>query len=138
MQPQIIKGAISMDERGSIKHNNGFDLSEVRRMYLIQNRDTEFIRGWKGHRIEKRWFVALSGSFIIRMVKIDNWENPSPDVAQLAFTLSSEVPDVLFSPPGYATAIQANEDGAQLLTLSDYLLGATNDEQNYPADYFNF
>lgn len=136
MQPQIIRGAISKDDRGSIKHNNAFDLSEVRRMYIIQNRDTEFVRGWKGHEIEKRWFVALNGSFTLRMVKIDNWESPSPEPEQLTFILSSEAPDVLLSPPGYATAIQANEEGAQLLTLSDYLLGATNDEHNYPVDYF--
>lgn len=136
MQPQIIKGAISKDERGSIKHNNTFDLLEVRRMYIIQNRDVEFIRGWKGHEIEKRWFVALNGSFTIRMVKIDNWKNPSSNPKQLTFQLSSKVPDVLFSPPGYATAIQANEKEAQLLTMSDYLLGITKDEHNYPIEYF--
>ncbi len=136
MEPYILKGAISKDERGSIKHNNTFDLLGVRRMYIIQNRDTEFVRGWKGHKVESRWFVALSGSFTIRMIKIDQWENPSPDLEQLTFQLSYDLPDVLYTPPGYVTAIVANDEGSLLLTMSDYLLGITNDDCIYPIDYF--
>jgi len=33
------------DERGVITYNNGFDVSIVKRIYFIENRDTEFIRG---------------------------------------------------------------------------------------------
>ncbi len=136
MEPYILKGAISKDERGSIKHNNTFDLLGVRRMYIIQNRDIEFVRGWKGHKVESRWFVALSGSFTIRMIKIDQWENPSPDLEQLTFQISHDLPDVLYTPPGYVTAIRANDEGSLLLTMSDYLLGITNDDCIYPIDYF--
>lgn len=136
MDPRIIKGAISKDERGAIRHNNGFDLSVIKRIYIIQNRDIDFVRGWKGHAIEKRWFAVMSGGFTIRLVKIDNWANPDPKAAQTVFQLSSEVLDVLYCPPGYATAIQATEEGSQLLTMSDYLLGDTNDEHTYPVNFF--
>lgn len=136
MEPYIINGAISKDERGAIRHNNSFDLSVIKRIYIIQNRDTEFVRGWKAHTIEKRWFAALSGSFTINIVKIDDWEQPSPFLQQQAFHLSADALDVLYCPAGYATAIQANTEGAQLLAMSDYFLGATNDEHNYPNNYF--
>ena len=136
MEPYIINGAVSKDERGQIKHNNSFDLSPVRRMYIIQNVDELFLRGWKAHKIEKRWFVAINGAFTIRVAKIDDWEKPSQHIEQAVFSLDAELPDVLVAPEGYATLIKSEKENSRLLVFSDYLLGATNDELNLPNNYF--
>ena len=35
-----------------LKHNNEFDISLVKWMYIIENLDTFFIRFWQGNKIE--------------------------------------------------------------------------------------
>jgi hypothetical protein len=42
-------------------------------MYFIENISLNVIRAWQGHRIEKRWFIAVKGEFKIGVVKIDYW-----------------------------------------------------------------
>lgn len=137
MQPKIIKGGLHKDARGTLKYNNDFDASVVKRFYIIENKDVNFIRGWQGHKIEQRWFSVISGSFMIKLIAIDNWEQPSKDIEQLSFTLQDNELDILHCPPGYATAIQALEEGAKLLVMADYLLNITKDEYRYPLDYFH-
>lgn len=105
-------------------------------MYCIENADANFVRGWTGHQIEQRWFSALQGSFIIKLIKIDNWETPSNSSEILNFELSSENLNVLHVPKGYVSAIQSKEKGARLLVMADYLLGEINDDYRFPIDYF--
>ncbi len=69
---EMIKGGMAKDHRGQIRFVNDFDLSEVKRFYIIKNADTELVRGWRAHRIEQRWFYVLSGAFIIDVVCIDS------------------------------------------------------------------
>src|SRR5699024_632355 len=73
----IIKGGIAKDHRGQIRFVNDFDMSLVKRFYIIKNQDTELIRGWRAHRMEQRWFYVVSGSFELSLVKIDDWGSPS-------------------------------------------------------------
>ncbi|ANF51552.1 sugar epimerase [Chryseobacterium glaciei] len=134
--PKIIEGGKYSDERGSLLFNNDFNLSEIRRMYCIENADVDFVRGWTGHQIEQRWFSALQGSFTIKLIKIDNWENPSNNSEILDFELSSENLDVLHVPKGFVSAIQSKEKGARLLVMADYFLGEINDDFRFPIDYF--
>ena len=70
----LIQGNISRDQRGVLKYNNDFDLTEIKRLYIIQNDSKNIIRGWQGHKIEQRWFTSLSGIFKINLIEIDNWE----------------------------------------------------------------
>ena len=46
-----ITGGIAKDHRGQIRFVNDFDMTEVKRFYIITNKDTELIRGWRAHRI---------------------------------------------------------------------------------------
>lgn len=136
MVPGIIEGGKHSDDRGSLLYNNNFDASQVKRIYCIENSNMEFIRGWTGHQIEQRWFSALQGSFIIRLIKIDNWETPSPESEILEFKLTSEQLNVLHIPKGYASAIQSEQNGSKLLVMADYSLGEVVDEHRFPIDYF--
>ncbi|SFN11923.1 dTDP-4-dehydrorhamnose 3,5-epimerase [Chryseobacterium oleae] len=134
--PKIFEGGKYSDERGSLTFNNNFNASEIKRMYHIENADTEFIRGWTGHKIEQRWFSALQGSFLIRLIKIDDWENPSKELQILRFDLDSDNLNILHIPRGYASAIQAKENNSKLLVMADYSLGEIDDDHRFPIDYF--
>ena len=65
MIPAIIKGDRHTDLRGTLFYNNNFDLSAIKRMYVIENHSTNFVRAWQGHQIEQRWFSVIKGSFRI-------------------------------------------------------------------------
>ena len=56
MKPILILGGSHQDKRGVLKYNNNFDVTSVKRMYIIENIDTFFVRGWQGHKIEQRWY----------------------------------------------------------------------------------
>lgn len=134
--PEIFEGENYSDERGNLFFNNNFNAFEVKRIYCIENIDTEFIRGWTGHKVEQRWFSAIQGSFVIRLIKIDNWEAPLKESNVLRFKIDSENLSVLHVPKGYATAIQAGEKDSKLLVMADYYLGEIDDDFRFPLDYF--
>jgi len=136
MIPKIITGGSHSDTRGTVRFNNSFDATAIKRIYLIENKETTFVRGWQGHRIEQRWFSVLQGSFKIELIAIDNWENPSRDLKSSSFIVNAETLHVLHVPQGYVSSIQALEEGAKLLAMADYLLGAIQDEYRFDIDYF--
>ncbi|WP_439504238.1 WxcM-like domain-containing protein [Sediminibacterium sp.] len=135
--PFIIEGNRATDGRGSICFNNNFNAVEVKRIYFIENRALDFIRGWQGHKIEKRWFLCVSGSFKINVIRLDSWENPSTDLKINIFHLNAENTSVLYVPNGHITSIQALEAGSKLMAMSDYLLGELKDEYRFEINYFN-
>ncbi|RXR17779.1 sugar epimerase [Flavobacterium amnicola] len=137
MNPILLKGNCHSDDRGNLKYNNDFDASEVKRTYIIENKSTVFKRGWQGHKVEQRWFSALSGSFQIQLIKVDDWEHPSGTLEPFVFQLESETLDVLHIPAGYISCIQAMEENSKLLVMADYLLGQISDEFRYTLDQFN-
>jgi dTDP-4-dehydrorhamnose 3,5-epimerase-like enzyme len=136
MVPRIINGGSHSDTRGTVRFNNSFDATAVKRIYLIENNEPTFVRGWQGHRIEQRWFSVLKGCFKIELIAIDNWENPSKDLKSLSFIVHAETLDLLHVPQGYVSSIQALEEGAKLLVMADYLLGVIQDEYRFDIDYF--
>lgn len=107
MIPEIIKGGRHTDSRGALFYNNDFDFSIIKRIYIIENENIDFIRGWQGHKIEQRWFSVIKGSFRIQLIAIDNWNNPSKDLERFSFIVHSEELDVLHVPSGYVSSIQA-------------------------------
>ncbi|MBF8457194.1 WxcM-like domain-containing protein [Kaistella sp. G5-32] len=137
MEPTIIKGNHFKDDRGTVIFNNDFNALGIKRVYTLENNSTDFARCWQGHKIEQRWFSAISGSFTIKLIEIDLWENPSKDLKVLEFVLSAENLDVLHIPKGFVTSIQADEEQSKLLVFADYELGEIKDEFRFPADYFN-
>lgn len=132
-----ILGGIAKDHRGQIRFVNDFDMSLVKRFYIIQNADTSIVRGWRAHRIEQRWFFVLSGAFWVDTVKIDNWESPSPDLPVERTLLSAGDPEVFHVPAGYGTAFQAQHPGSELLVFADHgIEHAKNDDYTWPETYF--
>lgn len=136
MLPKLILGDSHTDLRGSLFYNNSFDASVVKRIYVIENLTKDIVRGWQGHKIEQRWFSAITGSFIVKLVAIDNWESPSIDLEIFTFEVCSEKLDVLHIPPGYVSSIQSKGNGSKLLVMADFYLNEINDEFRLPIDYF--
>jgi len=136
MKAQIIQGGSHSDSRGKLTFNNSFDASCVKRIYTIENENSDFIRAWQGHKIEKRWFAAVSGSFKVQLIEIDNWENPSKQLKREVFFLDKQHLDILTVPSGYVSSIQALEQNAKLLVMADYSLGEIKDEYRFPPNYF--
>ena len=136
LTPTLLTGAIHGDERGRLSYNNNFDLSLVRRVYFIENENTSIIRKWQGHKIEQRWFSAVTGSFKILLIKIDNWEQPAKGLKAQEYVIKSDTFDILHIPKGYVSSIQALEKPSKLMVMADYLFGEIKDEYRYSKDYF--
>lgn len=132
-----IKGGIAEDHRGGIRFVNDFDMSLVKRFYIIKNSDTDLIRGWRAHRIEQRWFYVLSGSFSIFLIKIDDWDHPNQNLPIGVETLTAESMSVLNVPAGYGTAFKAHEADSELLVYADHPIAhALIDDYTWQLDYF--
>ncbi|MBY0244252.1 MAG: WxcM-like domain-containing protein [Sphingobacteriaceae bacterium] len=134
--PQLLKGGLHSDHRGELRYNNLFDAADIRRMYVIENKDTDLVRAWQGHRIEQRWFSAIQGRFKIQLIAIDNWENTPKNLKPITFELNATTFDVLYVPNGYANSVQALDENAKLLVMADHPLGTKGDEYRYATDYF--
>lgn len=125
---EIIKGSRHTDERGTLCFFNELDLSSIKRFYHIEHPDTKVIRAWQGHRYEQKWFHVLVGTFKIVLVKIDEWQNPSPDLPFEDFNISANDNLVLHLPGGYASGIKAAQPGSRLLVFSDFTLQQSMDD----------
>jgi dTDP-4-dehydrorhamnose 3,5-epimerase-like enzyme len=134
---KVIPGGNHTDKRGTLTFNNDFDASQIKRIYTIENKNTSTIRAWQGHAIEKRWFSAIKGSFEIKLIKIENWENPDKNAEVYSIILNDKNLDTLCVPNGYISSIQALEENSKLLAMSDYQLGEINDEYKFEPNYFN-
>ncbi|KKO91167.1 hypothetical protein AAW12_11595 [Sphingobacterium sp. Ag1] len=133
----FIQGGIAKDMRGQIRFANDFDMSSVKRFYIIKNTDLDLVRGWRAHRIEQRWFYALSGKFSVDVVKIDDWTHTSTELSVENIILDSSKNQVLHLSSGYGTAFQALEPESELLVFADYgIENAEIDDYTYPLDYF--
>lgn len=136
MIPILIKGGNFKDHRGSLRFNNVFDASKVKRIYAIDMSKDYPERGWQGHKIESRWFTAIEGSFKIHVILIDNWEAPDKNSTKRTFELNKKTLDVLMVPPGYITKLELITEKGTLLAMSDYKLNEVNDDFKYESTYF--
>jgi len=136
MKPTVINGGSYSDNRGDVTFNNDFDMSSIKRIYSIKNVNTSLVRAWQGHAIERRWFSVVKGSFEIKLIKIDNWENPTKSLEVFSRIINDENFDVLCVPGGYVSSIKALEKNSKLLLMSDYRLGDIKDEYKFDTNYF--
>jgi len=137
MEVKIIDGGRHSDRRGTLDFVNNFDMSEVKRMYLITHPDPSIKRGWRAHKLEQRWFYVLEGSFEISLIKIDDWVTPSPDLPLEVYVLSADKPQVLHVPVGYASGFKALKPNSKFIIYGDaFISEAKNDDYQYPTDYF--
>ncbi len=126
---KIIKGGQFVDDRGKLNFANAFSFEDVNRFYIITHPDTETVRAWQGHRLEKKFFFVVQGAFVIAWVKIDDWDNPSKNLKAEHLVMNEKDSPVLGIPPGYANGLKALEPNSKVLVFSEFELGKSVDEK---------
>lgn len=133
-QIQVIEGEIFHDHRGQISSLNSFHFDGVRRTYIIHHPDSSVIRGWHAHQHERKWFYCIKGDFSVALVKVDDWDSPSPDLIPEIHHLSDKDSKLVCVPGGYANCLKAWIPDSIMLVLSDKTLDeAKNDSWRYDA-----
>lgn len=137
MIPKIIQGADFSDHRGTISYVNDFKFTDIERFYIISNSEENPIRAWQGHKLDNKNFYCLTGSFNIHFIKIDNWENPSKDLAIETVFISESESKIVHIPAGYANAIESLEKDSKLISFSTLpLVNVGDDDIRYALDYW--
>ncbi|MCM1483855.1 MAG: WxcM-like domain-containing protein [Muribaculaceae bacterium] len=130
---KVIEGEVFTDHRGRITSVNGFHLEGARRMYFIHHPDVEVVRGWHGHRWERKWFYCVKGTFELAVVKIDDWHRPSAHLKPQIFRLSEQESRIVCVPPGYANCMRTDTAHSVMMVLSGEVLpDAYADSWRYP------
>ena len=125
----LIEGNTFSDDRGKLNFLNAFDMSEI----VPANKNV--IRAWQGHQNEKKWFYCNSGSFVVNLVKIDDFKNPSRALVPERFEISADKTAVLELSGGYATGFKATEDNSKLMVFSNFNLEQSKeDDIRFPLD----
>ena len=135
--PQIIKGGISVDDRGSVSFVNDFVFNDVKRFYIIKHTSPKTIRAWQAHKKEIKFFYVLKGDFHIKLIKIDNWEKPIKESEIISYSLSRKDNSMLVIPKGYANGFINLESNSELLVFSSSSLEESlKDDYRFDKDYF--
>lgn len=135
MIPQIIKGGLSVDDRGMLTFINELNLRKIRRFYMVENFSIETVRAFHGHLVEEKFIFVASGAAIVIAVKIEGPGKLSGSMER--FVLSAKVPQVLHIPCGFANGFRALEDGTRILFFSTAsLTESLSDDYRFPADAF--
>jgi dTDP-4-dehydrorhamnose 3,5-epimerase-like enzyme len=133
----ITEGGLFSDTRGTVSFVNDFNLAPVKRFYLISHPNTDIVRAWQGHKIERKWFYCIQGSFEVKVVKIDDWVHPSKELIIQSYVLTANKSQVLTVTEGCATGIRALEIDASLMVFSDKTLDeAKNDDYRFDKNYW--
>jgi len=122
MQINLIKGGTHQDHRGILKFFNDFDMTRIRRFYIVEHVDVTTVRAWQGHQKEQKWFYVTEGSFKIVLVSPDDWRQPSENLAYEEIVLDSKNNEILHIPAGFANGFQALEEPSKLTVYSDVTL----------------
>ncbi|WP_282056646.1 hypothetical protein [Maribacter luteus] len=132
---KLISGETFIDERGQLNFFNTFDMSSIRRIYEIKNENVNIIRAWQAHKNEMKWFYCHTGSFVMQLIEIDNFEHPSALLQPKRIILEANNPSILELSGGYATGFKALEENSTLQVFSNFSLNESkNDDYRYPIE----
>ena len=83
----------------------------------------------KGHTIESRWFNCVKGSFIVKLVAIDDWKNPSDCLKVYEYKLFADKQEILYIPNGFANGFKALMADSKLMIMSNYGFNEIENDQ---------
>ena len=138
--PKLFNVNSSFDDRGEIIHCNEFDFKKfkIKRFYIVENNQTNFIRAWHGHKRENKYILILKGSVKISIVKIDNWRKPNKKLEVNSYILNEKKPQILFIPGGYAHGTQTLKLNTSFMIFSNFTIKETlKDDYRYDFDYWS-
>ena len=139
MSTQLIEGGMFADDRGKLRFVNGFDFSNVKRFYQVENHRRGFIRAWHGHVKEGKYVYVASGTALVGVVPMgDDATFINKKAEPKKFILTSEKPQVLWIPPNHANGFMNLEEGTVILFFSTSTLEESHgDDIRYPYDKWN-
>ena len=134
----IFNGGLAVDDRGETAFVNDFNFESVKRLYIVSNHKSGFVRAWHAHQHEAKYVMAVTGAAIVGAVKIDDWEKPSKDSPVERYVISSKKPQVLYIPPGYANGFISLTPDLKLIFFSTSTLEeSAKDDIRYDARYWD-
>ena len=135
--PLLLNVGKSEDHRGYVEFYNELKLDYYKRFYIVSNPIEGTVRAWHGHKIEEKLIKVLKGEFLICLVKVDNWDQPSKNLEILKYKLN-ENSGLLYVPSGYAnSAINLNSDSKVMYFSSLVLEDSINDDYRFDSKYWN-
>lgn len=135
--PLLLNVGKSEDHRGSVEFYNELKLDHYKRFYIVSNPIEGTVRAWHGHKIEEKLIKVLKGEFLICLVKVDNWDQPSKNLEILKYKLN-ENSGLLYVPSGYANgAINLSSDSKIMYFSSLVLEDSINDDYRFDSKYWN-
>ena len=136
--PSVFQGNKIFDDRGSLGFINGFDVSDFKRFYLIENHSVNFIRAWHGHLKETKAIIMVKGEALVCAVELDDTTNPNKNNEVTRVVLSATSPSALYIPAGYANGFMTLSADAKLLVFSSTTVEESQgDDYRFAYDYWN-
>jgi dTDP-4-dehydrorhamnose 3,5-epimerase len=136
--PSVFQGNKIFDDRGSLGFINGFDVSDFKRFYLIENHSVNFIRAWHGHLKETKAIIMVKGEALVCAVELDDTTNPNKNNEVTRIVLSATSPSALYIPAGYANGFMTLSADAKLLVFSSTTVEESQgDDYRFAYDYWN-
>tara|TARA_B100001063_G_C16565750_1_gene453296 strand:+ start:306 stop:752 length:447 start_codon:yes stop_codon:yes gene_type:complete len=136
--PTLIKGDSVYDQRGSLSFINDLDLIKIRRFYIIENNQKNFIRAWHAHKYEQKIFICIKGGAQVSAVKINDFDSPSKNEKPFNFVLNEKKMQCVYIPNGYANGSMTLIENTKLLIFSDSLLEeSVKDDYRFPYNYWD-
>ena len=134
----FVGGGLSVDDRGRLRFCNDFDMTPVKRLYVVSNHAPQFIRAWHAHKNETKFAYVASGSALFGAVKVDDWTSPDRAAEVPRFTLSEAKPGILEIPGGFAHGFKTLEPGTRVFFFSTSTMEQSlEDDYRYPFDYWD-
>tara|TARA_Y100000310_G_scaffold239316_1_gene242890 strand:- start:174 stop:596 length:423 start_codon:yes stop_codon:yes gene_type:complete len=124
-------GGLAVDDRGQLSFVNDFNFKDVKRFYMVENHEQGFIRAWHGHKKEGKYVFVTNGAVLIGAVNME-----TEDINR--FVLSSNKPQVLYIPPGYANGFMNLKNNTKVIFFSTSTLeDSMNDDIRFEWDKWN-
>ena len=116
---ELLQGGRHTDKRGVVLYNNNFDLTPVKRFYIIHHAETSVVRAWQGHQREHKYFMCIKGSFVVAWKEIVDLNKPVSNSEAAFEILNANESNVLSIPPGYANGLKALLADSKIMIFSD-------------------
>jgi len=128
---ELIAGDVHIDERGTLRFVNNFDLKGIKRFYQVENHRLGFVRAWHGHKREEKYLYVVSGSVYVGVVDL-----ATEKVER--FVLSSEKPRILHIPKNTAHGFMNLTGNTKIIFFSTATLAESKkDDLRFPWDKWN-
>lgn len=134
----FIEGGLAVDDRGMLRFCNEFDMTPIKRFYVVSNHEPRFVRAWHAHKYESKFAYVASGSALFGTVRVNDWTSPDPTADVSRFILSESKPGILEIPGGCAHGFMTLASDTRVFFFSTSTMEQSlEDDFRYPFDYWN-